>query len=140
MTEGSEGAVADALEAVARVASAIPGADEHLERATARLRDVDAKGMLAYVLAASADLDRAAGRLGEAHGHAIAALAAAEAVQRRTLAAAARASLAELALDRGDRDVAASYIHAVATDLTSPLAIETRVRTRLAQLAARLGP
>jgi DNA-binding SARP family transcriptional activator len=139
MNEGSEGAVADALEALARVASAVPGASDHLDRAIARLREVDAKGMLAYVLATSADLDRAAGRLAQAHERASAALAAAEAVQRRSLVASAHASLAEVALANGDRTAAAMHLEAVARDLTSPLGVAERVRARLGRLAAALA-
>jgi DNA-binding SARP family transcriptional activator len=139
MNEGSEGAVADALEALARVASAVPGASHHLDRAILRLREVDAKGMLAYVLATSADLDRAAGRLAQAHERASAALAAAEAVQRRSLVASAHASLAEVALANGDRAAAAMHLEAVAQDLASPLGVAQRVRARLRRLAAALA-
>jgi DNA-binding SARP family transcriptional activator len=139
MNEGSEGAIAEALEALARVASAVPGASDHLDRGIARLREVDAKGMLAYVLATSADLDRAAGRLAQAHQRASAALAAAEAVQRRTLVASAHASLAEVALANGDRAEAATHLEAVARDLASPLGVAERVRARLARLAAALA-
>jgi DNA-binding SARP family transcriptional activator len=139
MNEGSEGAVADALEALARVASAVPGASDHLDRAIARLREVDAKGMLAYVLATSADLDRAAGRLTQAHQRASAALAAAEAVHRRSLVASAHASLAEVALANGDRAGAATHLEAVVRDLASPLGVAERVRARLGRLAAALA-
>jgi hypothetical protein len=138
MTE-SEAAVSDALEALARVALAEVGADERLELAVSRLRDVDAKGMLAYLLVGAADLDRAAGRTASAERRATEALAAAEAVQRRTLVASARASLAELALGKGDRAGAAGHLGAVKADLASPLGIGCRVRLRLDRLAATLG-
>jgi hypothetical protein len=139
MAEGSEGTVADALEALARVASVVPGADEHLERATARLREVDAKGMLAYVLSAASDIDRAAGRIERAQARADEALAAAEAVQSRSLLAYAHASLAELALLRGDREGAAAHMKAVEQDISRPLAISARARARVEGISARLG-
>jgi ATP/maltotriose-dependent transcriptional regulator MalT len=139
MTDSSEGAIADALEALARLASGVHGADAHLERALASLRDVDAKGMLAYVLAAAADLDRTAGRTALAEQRAAEALAAAQAVQRRSLVASARASLAELALARDDRAQAALHFDAVAADVGSPLAVSERVRARLARIASAVG-
>jgi DNA-binding SARP family transcriptional activator len=140
MSEGSEGTIADALDALARVASCVPGADEHLDRSLARLRDVDAKGMLAYVLSAAADIDRAAGRVERAQAGADEALAAAEAVQRRTLVAYAHASLAELALLQGDREGAIAHIKAVEQDLARPLAISARARARVKSISARLCP
>jgi DNA-binding SARP family transcriptional activator len=134
MTGGSEAVIAAALEALARVAAADPGADGELERAIVGLHDVDAKGMLAYVLSASADVDRAAGRLARAQSRADAALAAAEAVQCRTLVAAARAALAELALARGDRADASRHLGAVEADLASPFGVQGRVRKRVERL------
>jgi hypothetical protein len=136
MTEGIEGAVADALEAVARLASAVPGADGHVERAVARLREVDAKGMLAYVLVAAADIDLLAGRRESAERRAQAALTAAGAVQRRTLVAASAALLAELALANGDRAGAAARLEGVAADAAAPGAISERVRARVRRVSA----
>jgi DNA-binding SARP family transcriptional activator len=138
MSEGSEGTIADALDALARVASCIPGADEHLERSLARLREVDARGMLAYVLSAAADIDRTAGRIDRAQARADEALVAAEAVSRRSLVASARASLAELALTRGDCESAILHMRAVEQDLARPLAISARARARAEHVSARL--
>ncbi|HEY8088186.1 MAG TPA: hypothetical protein VIF09_10085, partial [Polyangiaceae bacterium] len=138
MTEGSEATIADALDALARVASAVPGAGDHLEAAIARLRDIDARGMLAYVLAAAADIDRAAGRLAQAQRRADEALAAAEAVQRRSLVASARAALAEVALARGDRRAAEEHLSAIADDVARDLLVSQRVRERVRGVAAKL--
>jgi hypothetical protein len=138
MTE-SEAAVADALEALARAALAEADAEDRLEQAISRLRDVDAKGMLAYLLVGAADLDRAAGRTASAERRATEGLAAAEAVQRQTLVASAHASLAELALATGDRAGAAAHLGAVKGDLASPLGVSQRVRARLDRLAVTLG-
>ena len=139
MTEGSEGAVADALAALAEVASAIPESDAHLERAIARLSEIDAKGMLAYVLASAADMDRVAGRVPQAERRAEAALAAAEIVQQRSLIASARASLADLALQRGDRAGAARELRFVDEDAARPMALSTRVQKRIQELNARVS-
>jgi DNA-binding SARP family transcriptional activator len=139
MSEGSEGAIAEALEALARVALCAAGAEEHLERAIERLRDIDSKGMLAYVLASAADVDRAAGRVERAQGRATEALSLAEVVQRRTLVAFARASLAEIALARGDQAEARSHLAALSGDLSQPLAISAIARARVARVARRIG-
>jgi DNA-binding SARP family transcriptional activator len=139
MTEGIEGAIADALEAVARMASAVPGADEHVERAVSRLREVDAKGMLAYVLLAAADIDRLSGRVERAQSRADTALATAEVVQRRTLVGSASALLAELALARGDRAGAAARLRSLAEDVASATDISQRVRAQLQRVAARVS-
>jgi hypothetical protein len=139
MTEGIEGAIAEALEAVARMASAVPGADVQVERTLSRLREIDAKGMLAYVLVAAADMDRLAGRVERAQARANAALAAAEVVQRRTLVAVASALLAELALARGDRAGAAARLQPLAEDVASPAALSERVRARVQRIAAQVN-
>jgi len=131
--------VADALEALAGAASSVPGSDAHLERAIERLREIDAKGMLAYVLVSAADMDRVAGRLQQAQRRTEAALAAAEAVQQRSLIASARASLAELALLRRDRTGAARELQCVDEDLVRPLALSTRVQKRVQELKARVS-
>lgn len=138
MTEGSEGAITEALEALALAASGDASADGQLERAIAQLREIDARGMLAYVLASAADLDRAAGRTERAQARAVEALAAAEVVQRRTLVAQARALLAELALSRGDRAEAEGHVAAVSEDVAQPLAISAFARRRVERAAARL--
>jgi hypothetical protein len=131
MTDGSDGAIADALEALGRVACCIPAADAHLEGAIDRLRHVDAKGMLAYVLASAAEIDRGAGRPERARLRATAALEAAELVNRRSLVARARASLAEIALDEAD-------LAAVAQDMQLPLGISARARVRVERASSRL--
>jgi hypothetical protein len=138
MNEGSEGAVADALEALGCVACCLPAADEHLEKAVERLRQVDAKGMLAYVLATAAEIDREAGRAERARARARAALEAAELVGRRSLVARARALLAQLALDAADRDGARAHLDAIAGELEGPLAISARARARVERAADRL--
>jgi DNA-binding SARP family transcriptional activator len=138
MGDGSERIVADALDALARVASCVSGADDHLERSLVRLREVDAKGMLAYVLSAAGDIDRAAGRVERAEARANEALLAAEAVQRRSLVVCVRALLADLALTRGDCESALLHLRAVEPDLARPLTLSARARARLEDVSTRL--
>jgi hypothetical protein len=138
MTEGSEGAAAEAVDALARVACCYEGADARLESAVARLREIDAKGMLAYVLSAAAEIDGAAGRLDRAEARAKEALVAAEAVRRRSLVALARGQLADIALARGDRASARAHVDAVVADCASPLAVSARARARIDRVTTAL--
>jgi hypothetical protein len=140
MTDGSEGVIADALDALGRVACCVQGADAHLERAITRLRDVDAKGMLSYVLSLSAEIDREAKRFDRAGERAREALAAAQLVDRRSSVAWARACLAELAADEGDAVAARRHIDAIAPDLGRPLGVSARARKRIERAASRLAP
>jgi hypothetical protein len=139
LTDGSEGVVAEALEALGIVASGEPGADDRLAQALARLREFDAKGMLAYVLVSVAEIDRRAGRVERAQAHAEEALALARLVDRRTLVAWARASLAELAIDRADASAARRHLDAIAGDLERPLGISGRARARVERATARIA-
>jgi hypothetical protein len=66
-------------------------------------------------------------------------LAAAEIVQQRSLIASARASLADLALLRGDRAGAARELRFVDDDAARPLALSTRVQKRVQELNARVS-
>jgi hypothetical protein len=138
MTDGSEGVIAGALEALGRVACCVQGAEAHLEAAIGRLRDVDAKGMLGYVLVVAGELDREAGRSSRALERCREALAAAEVVDRPTVVARARALLADLAIDAADLDGARAHIDAVGPDLRKPLGLSARGRARVERAAARL--
>jgi DNA-binding SARP family transcriptional activator len=140
MTDGSEGVIADALDALGRVACCVPEADGHLEGAIARLRDVDAKGMLSYVLSLGAEIDREARRYARAAERAREALAAAQLVDRRSCVAWARACLAELAADEGDPASARHHVDAVAADLGRPMGVSARARKRIERAASRLAP
>jgi len=136
MGEGSEETVARALEALARHLSDDIGPE--LDRAIARLREVDAKGMLAYALnfAATVDLER---RRPESAGErASEALRAAELVQRHTQAAIARALLGRVALAGGDRASAAAQLEALRADLDSPLRVSALARAAALELATAL--
>ena len=138
MGEGTEGPAAEALEALARVALGEATAERRLERALDALREVDAKGMLAYVLTLAAEIDRGRGAIDRARARAEQALSAAQIVARKSLVALARAVLAEIALASGDRDAARAHVDATRDDLTAPHALSARARAAIERVAAAL--
>ncbi len=138
MGEGTEGPAAEALEALARVALGEATAEPRLERALDALREVDAKGMLAYVLTLAAEIDRGRGAIDRARARAEQALSAAQIVARKSLVALARAVLAEIALASGDRDAARAQVDATRPDLASPHALSARARAAIERVAAAL--
>jgi hypothetical protein len=147
MTEGSEGASAAALAALAdrAVGSVAAGADAALEVAIARLRVVDAKAMLAYVLNSAVAQDLAAGvrqeDLERTGARAAAALAAAEPVRHLSESAVAHALLGGIASRRGDRASAEARLAQAGRHLTTPLALSARAVTAVEELARNLtGP
>ena len=103
MTDGSELAIARALEAVARALLGEAGADAPLEAALSALRCLDAKGTLTCVLGLWAQSDLEAGRLDRAKAHAAEAVKAAEVLKRRSDGAVSRALLGSVLLALGDR-------------------------------------
>jgi DNA-binding SARP family transcriptional activator len=139
MGEGSEGPVAEALEAYARSAAGEADAEPRLERALLTLREVDVKGMLAKVLVLAAELDLGSGRLDRAEGRASEALGAAEALHRRSLVAEARAVLAGVALARGEKEKARAHLRPTEVDVTRPLGLSARARRELTRVAEALG-
>ncbi len=137
--EGSEGAVAAALDALAGLLAREAGADDRLEEALEAVRAVDTKGLLAFVLNAAAEHDLGAGRIAAARSRAREALEAASAVGRRSHMALARALLARVALAEGDRPSAAEHFEAVAGDLAAPRCLSARARAAVEDVATALG-
>jgi DNA-binding SARP family transcriptional activator len=138
MPEGSEPAVATALETLARLARGEPGAERAALDATQALKDLDAKGMLAYVLVALAEHAFAAGALEAAEQRAGEALATAALVERRSEVAAARALLGQIALQRNDRSAAVAHLEATREDRDRPLRLSARALERLRTLETAL--
>jgi tetratricopeptide (TPR) repeat protein len=138
MGEGSEEPTARALEALLRFRAGVAGAPA-LEQALARLRDVDAKGMLSYALTLAADGDLGAQRIAEAERRAAEALQAASAVSRRSQMALARVVLARAALVSGDRKRASSELDATRADFDQPLALNARARAAVTLTRSLLG-
>jgi DNA-binding SARP family transcriptional activator len=110
--EGSEGPLAEALAALARLALGEAGAAGRLDAAVATLRAIDTKGSLAYVQNLAAEIDLAAGRPEQARQRAEEALRAAAAVDRQSQMALALAALAQADLATGDRQTAAARLQA----------------------------
>lgn len=135
MGDGSERPAAKALDALARLAACVHGAQEQVAQTTDMLREVDAKGMLAYVLVTAAQLDLRAERIELATSRAREGLAAAETVGRSSLVVLARALLAEAALASGRPDEAVAHLTAV--DASSAGAeVSARARGALAHARA----
>ncbi len=139
MTEGSELAIAAALEALARTLLGEEGADQRLAVAVSALRRLDAKGALTCVLALWARSDLDAHRLDRAAAHAAEAVKAAEVLKRRSDAAVARALLGSIALASGERTQAIDSLRAASASASTPLALSAYALRRTRALAASLG-
>jgi DNA-binding SARP family transcriptional activator len=138
MAEGSEPAVAAALEALARLAHGEPDAERAALEAAQALKDLDAKAMLSYVLVALAEHAFAAGKLEAAEQRAGEALATAALLDRRSEIGAARALLGQIALARQDRRAAAAHLEATREDRDRPLGLSARALERLRALETAL--
>jgi DNA-binding SARP family transcriptional activator len=126
MGEGSELPTARALDALDALVRGKPQAEDAIESALESLRNLDAKGMSAYVLIFAAEHDVTAGQLDRAERRATEALRAAALVKRLSQAALARAVLGRVALLRGDPAGARRYLEAVQPDLARPTALSRR--------------
>jgi tetratricopeptide (TPR) repeat protein len=139
MGEGSEVPFAETLEALARFRLGEAGAEERLERALERLRAADTKGQLAYALTLAAELDLERGASERAERRSAEALRAAEAVERHSDAALAKATSARLGHTRGERQAAVACLAEFEQYLATPLGLSARAIAALASLRAELG-
>ncbi|MEG4858936.1 BTAD domain-containing putative transcriptional regulator [Microcoleus sp. K1-B6] len=126
--EGSEGAIAQALLALANYQLQQIGADAALERAIATLQQVDAKRMLSYVLIGAAQVDLECDRPLLATARAEAALEAAQTVDHPSEIALAWAILIQGALALGDREGATARFESLRDRIDRP-ALSFRART-----------
>jgi predicted ATPase len=115
--EGSEGAVATALTALANYQLQRSGADAALEQAISLLYQVDAKQMLAYVLVGAAEVDLANQQLELVSTRAETALQAAELMEQPCEIALARTILMQVALALGEPDRAADQLRGLQTEI-----------------------
>jgi DNA-binding SARP family transcriptional activator len=138
MTEGSELAIATALEALARTLLGETGADQRLAAGVSVLRRLDAKGALTCVLALWARSDLDARRLDRARIHATEAVKAAEVLKRRSDAAVAQALLGSIALATGERARALDHLRAASASASTPLELSAYARGRARALAQAL--
>ncbi|MBI4781655.1 MAG: AAA family ATPase [Oscillatoriophycideae cyanobacterium NC_groundwater_1537_Pr4_S-0.65um_50_18] len=118
--EGSEGAVAIALEALANYKLQQPGANAVLEQAVAALQQIDAKRMLAYVLIRAAEVDLASEQLTLAASRAEAALQAAQIMNHPSETALAWAILIQSVLRLGELERATTQFEALHRQIDRP--------------------
>jgi DNA-binding SARP family transcriptional activator len=136
--EGSERPFGMAVAALARLAAG--GSDwAAAERAFGDLRQVDARSLLSYALNTAAELALAEARRPEARRYAAEALAAAEAVERRTERVVALMILAALDLDESHPGDARARYEAVLPHLADRFTVSHRARAHAARIASRLG-
>jgi DNA-binding SARP family transcriptional activator/tetratricopeptide (TPR) repeat protein len=138
MGEGSEPVFTAAIGALARYVMDEAGAAEELATAVEALRRIDSRWMLAFTQAFAAEADEGRGRAREAEDRARDALASAQAVERRSEEARARAVLGGLALVRGDRAEAEAHWRALEEALREPRGLSARARDSAARLAGAL--
>jgi hypothetical protein len=139
LTGGSEAPMTDALRALSRLELGEADAYGEMEVAVDALRTIDSQAQLAYVLNALAAHHARAGRPDEAQRRAEQALLAAETIDHKSEAAVARAQLAVLAVDRGDRALGRTLLDACRQDGATPWALSARAQAALADAAERLG-
>ena len=138
MAEGSELAVAAALQGLARTVRGEASAEAHLAEALSELRRIDAKGALSCVLSLWARVDLDAGRFDRARAHAAEAVSAADALNRSNDAAVARALLGLIVLATGDRAEARRQLDA-ASDAPTPRSVSAYAGACTRALAEALG-
>ena len=141
MGEGSERPIAEALESLAGLLLGDRAAEKSFEAAVGRVRDADAKAMLATVLNFAAGHDLAQGRFARARDRATMALAAAQAVERHNQVAIARATLARLAIRARERSSASAHLDSLRSELAIPFALSAYARNAVALALRELdGP
>jgi hypothetical protein len=131
--------IAGALVALLLLERGEAGARAAVEAAIRTLRDVDAKGFLAYALIAVADGDIEASRFDDADRLASEALDAASVIGRRSLVTLARALLARIALARNDRALARSHYDLAQKGLDEPRAVSARARQAILSLVSAIS-
>jgi predicted ATPase len=139
MGEGSEGPATESFEALARLQLGEPDAADRVERAIARLREIDSKAHLAYLLDSVAEVELMRGDVESARRRVAEAMGAAEIVGRRSEVARGRALSGRIALASGDRARALAELEALREDLSKPMEVSARVRALAASLAGELG-
>jgi hypothetical protein len=137
--EGSEAPVAAALAALARTMLRQPGAKAEVEACLAVLRSIDTKRHVAYLQNTIAELELEQGETRSAASRLEEALVAAEAVNRRSEAAMARALLARIALHSDDRARAEAHVLALEQDLAEPFSLSAKARGAVEDVARALG-
>ncbi len=139
MGEGSERAIALALDLLARVLDGDAAAEDPFEQSLDDVRAADAKTMLSTLLNFAAEHDRVSGRPERARARAEEAVLAASVVERRNQVAIACAILARLSIADGDRAAAEMHLAAARLDLDAPLALSVQAHAAVTHAVRELG-
>jgi tetratricopeptide (TPR) repeat protein len=134
--EGSEAAIADALDAIARRSEGDADAPPMVAAGIEGLVRADAKAMLAYVLTWAADMALADGAFAEAGQLAGRALEASAPLGKPSASALAHTALGRAALGAGRRDEALSHLAAAEALLDHPYGVSKRTREAVEHLTA----
>lgn len=132
--EGSEGAIADAFEALAIEGVGRPEGTARVAAAIEALARADAKSMLAYALTTAAEMAIARGDFAEASRLAQRALQAAEPLGKPSAIALAHAALGRAAVGAGDPPKARSHLGAARSLIDHPYGVSRRTREALQHL------
>jgi len=132
--EGSEGAIADAFDALAMEGTGEAEGAARVAAAVEALAGADARSMMAYVLTTAAEISLAKGLFAEAHRLGRRALEAAEPPGKPSAIVLAHAALGRASLGAGDTASALSHLEAARALIDHPYGISKRTREAVAQL------
>jgi hypothetical protein len=132
--EGSEGAIAEALDALAARGAGDPGAAERVGAAIEGLARADAKAMLAYALTAAAEMAAARGAFDDARALGRRALEAALPLGKPSAIVLAHAVLGRAALGLAEADEASAHLSQARELLDHPYGVARRAREAVERL------
>jgi tetratricopeptide (TPR) repeat protein len=132
--EGSEGAIAEALGALAAQGKGDAGAVDRVTAAVEELARVDAKAMLAYALTTAAEMAAARGAFDDARALGGRALEAALPLGKPSAIVLAHAVLGHAALGLGEADEAAAHLSQARELLDHPYGVSRRAREAVERL------
>ena len=133
--EGSEGAIADAFEALAMEGAGVASESTRVAAGVEALRRADAKSVLAYVLTTAAEMAIERGAFAEASRLARHALDAAEPLGKPSAIILAHAALGRATLGAGDVPAARSHLDLGRALIDHPYGVTRRSREALQRLA-----
>ena len=134
--EGSEGTIADALDALAFRGSGHAEGPGRVAIAIEALSAADARAMLAYVLTVAAEMELECGALDVASRLAARALAAAEPLGKPSALVLAHVVISRSAEARGDASVAGEHLSKARALLAHPYGVSKRARGAAMELVA----
>jgi DNA-binding SARP family transcriptional activator len=135
--EGSEGVIADSLDALALRGSRHAEGPASVATAIEALGLADSQAMLAYVLTTSAEIEIQDGAFQTAAALAARALAAAEPLGKPSALILARVALSRCAMGRADGAAAGQHLAEARALLEHPYGVSQRARDAVSDLSAR---